>query len=153
MQKMLNNRNHPIEFYPEEWENYLKAGCYPYSLNLKIDKFALIGDFIGKRCTKNTDEDTLIDTLQEEVRFLGFEIRQVRLREIIHLKNGEFLIYLIRDKHLGVYHVLRRDDNGTWSHKFPDEYPIKANFLEEEYVRSNNRFAKGWMFALKPKDS
>lgn len=151
MQNRLIKRDHPIEFYPEEWENYLKAGCYPYSLNLKVDRFALIGDFIGKRCTKRADEFTLIKTLEEETGFLGFEIRQVKLREITHLKEGEFLIYLRRDKHLGVYHLLRRDDNGIWSHKFPDEYPIKANFLEEEYVRPNNRFAKGWMFALKPK--
>ena len=43
-------KNNIVSFRPNRWKHFLKAGCYPYALNLEINDFFLIGDFIKKRC-------------------------------------------------------------------------------------------------------
>lgn len=151
MQKRLDMRNYPPTFHPKDWEKYSKTGCYTYALNIKTKEFKLIGDFIGKRCTYRTNVKDLLKTFRLEVKTLGFSVRGIHLDDLEHLKPGEFAIYLKRDKHIGYYHFFRRDDNGVWSHKHPDEDPEEIDLMEEEYVEEDNSFLKGWLFALKSK--
>ena len=148
----LSKRNYPPKFQPQKWDNYSKTGCYTYALNIKKKAFFLVGDFIGKRCTYRTNVKDLLKTFRLEVKTLGFSVREIQLEDLEHLKPGEYAIYLKRDKQIGYYHFFRRDSNGVWSHKHPDEDPEEIDLMEEEYVYTDNFFVRGWLFALKVKD-
>lgn len=65
------------KFEPQKWEKYIGAGCYPYALNLFCNQFILVGDFIGKRCNEKVSDEFLVDTLIEELTFLGYQIKEI----------------------------------------------------------------------------
>lgn len=142
----------PPEFTPKSWGKERKrAGCYPYALNLDCKEFALIGDFVGNRCTYRVRSNELIKILLLELDFLGFDAKQVN--DEYELRKGEYLIYLRRCRHTGYYHFSRRDADGEWSDKFPDELPKRIDF-EDEYIPGGwDRFFEGFFFALKERDS
>lgn len=139
------------EFIPEEWEKVIEAGCYPYALDMQINKKVLIGDFIGKHCTENVPDEILINTLIEELNYLGYEVR-VGDSLSRKLQEGEKRIFLQRDFHTGYYHLMRQDKDGLWSHKYPGELP--KYFECEGYINGNpvamaEVFSEGWCFCLK----
>lgn len=52
------------------WEQIsIKSGCYPYAIGrFDIDKFLLIGESIGRRCNRQSDDVGLTLTLIKRVR-------------------------------------------------------------------------------------
>lgn len=140
----------PPVFHPELWEGFLKTSCYAYALNLKMNEFVLVGEFLGERCDQNMSNKKMIEVLKKEVEFLGFSIKEVG-KEYIP-KEKEFLIYFKRNQKLNGYHFLRQDTNKMWSHKFHLEYPSHADFWKKEYVEEGNEWMKGWFFVLRRKD-
>lgn len=139
------------EFIPEEWKAVIEAGCYPYALDMPINKKVLIGDFIGKRCTEQVSDEMLISTLIEELNYLGYKVREENsLSEV--LKEDEKKIFLQREIHTGYYHLVRQDKDGLWSHKYPGELPTcldSTGYVIEIPESMSERPFDGWCFYLR----
>lgn len=150
MKKNYRTLKNPPEYDPTKWvAGAIDAGCYPYVIdNIYINKFLLIGDFLGDRCTSKTSNETLVVTLLKELRALGYRAKLVDSRHI--QKKEEILIYLKREVHTGFYHFYRKDKDGEWSHKDVGQAPARVeNFYEKVYVNNVKREgAYGWMILL-----
>lgn len=137
------------KYEPEKWKSLLGAGCYPYALDMETNKFLLIGDFIDKECTHKTPDVELVETLKEELRFLGYSVKEVETES--KTSEGEFKIYLKRNND-GKYHFYRQDDDGFWSHKFPGALPIRCdsfgNVIADPDCMIEPAYT-GWCFLLK----
>ena len=105
----------------KKWKKYLGASCYQYAINFYSNEFLLVGDIIGKRCNEYSSDETLIETLREELEVLSYEITETET--YTPLEKHETKIYLQRDQNSGYYHFLKQDNNGIWSHKYPNEMP------------------------------
>lgn len=139
----------PLTFRPNMWKYFLEAGCYTYVLDLRMDKFFLIGDFIGERCTEHVSDQTLINTLVKEMKYFGITIKTSETDYIP--KENQRKIYLQREEHSGYYHLLRQDSNGIWSHKFPNELPIQTDSIGETILDPDCMIEapfSGWCFVL-----
>lgn len=142
-QKLIRKCKNKPKYRPNKWKHAIKAGCYPYALDLFQDEFFLVGDLIGKRCDCKVSDKQLIDTLLEELKEIGFDVVEIEFVDE-KINENEFKIYLQRDLHTGYYHFLREDDNGIWSHKSPNELPTEKKLKElKEDISSN------WCFKLK----
>ena len=147
-EKMIRVLEETPDYNPEEWVDFLDAGCYPYVLNMKVNKFFLIGDLIGKTCTSTTSDEVLIETLKEELEtIMDYEVKEVDIR--VQHKKGEKKIYLHRFNHSGHYHLYRQDSDGKWSHKYPAQLPNRQ-YIEKAI--DDNSFT-GWCLLLKRKKS
>ena len=148
---MYRERN----YNPKAWSNYLEAGCYPYALNLLVDKFFLIGDLIGKTCTALTSDEDLIKVFKEELKEI-FDLEVEETSTEYKTKENERKVYLQREEHTGYYHLLRQDEDGMWSHKFPKELPTRQDsiglLIEDPDTMVEAPF-KGWCFVLKERAS
>ena len=105
----------------KKWKKYLGASCYQYAIDFYSNEFLLIGDIIGKRCNEYTSDEKIIATLREELEVLGYELTETET--YAPLKKHETKIYFQRDQNSGYYHFLKQDNNGIWSHKYPNEMP------------------------------
>lgn len=142
--KVLRTIENSPKYNPKEWEKAIEAGCYPYAINLLVNKFFLIGDLIGKHCNEKVSDEELIETLKEELETIfDFKVEEVDFNESV--RKDEFKIYLQRDEHTGYYHIYRQDNNDVWSHKFPNKLPIQEFFEGEKLKDTIN----GWCFSLK----
>lgn len=149
--KIFRDRN----YNPSAWCECLEAGCYPYALNLMVNKFFLIGDLIGNTCTSYTSDDELISVFKEELeKIFNFEVEEIDTE--YELKKGEKKIYLSREQHTGYYHLLRQDEDGMWSHKFPKELPIREDSLGQ-IIEDPDAMVEapfyGWCFLLRERTS
>lgn len=151
MSKETKKELRKLKFEPRKWEEYIDAGCYPYALDLFCNQFILVGDFIGKRCNEKVSDKFLVDTLKEELSFLGYQIKEIDTEYCIK-KEYEFKIYLQRDEHTGYYHFLRQDISDIWSHKFPKEVPTNIDsygqLIENPETMIESPFY-GWCFLLR----
>lgn len=140
------------KFEPTKWKNAKDAGCYPYAINLQKNEFFVVGEFIGKRCTERTSNDELLKTLKEELDVLGYDVKEIEVEDSI--REDEMKIYLQREEQTGYYHFLRQDSDGLWSHKYPNELPIRTdsvgNFIEDPECMVEVPFI-GWCFKLSRK--
>lgn len=145
-----------VKFEPLSWRDALETGCYCYAINVKCDRFTLVGDILGKRCTEKTSDYLLIETLKEELtKIFKFEVKEASIYD--KTKKDEIKIFLEREVHTGFYHFYRQDKFRTWSEKFPGELP-KIYLGFEKYVRKQQKIVncnstKGWCFILKRKMS
>ena len=60
-------------------------------------------------------------------------------------------IYLQREENTGYYHFLREDEDGLWSHKFPNELPTRedsAGYLIKDPEAMVEVSFIGWCFKL-----
>lgn len=154
MKKVRKSVNTP-KYKPNRWKHAIKAGCYPYAIDLFQDEFILVGDLIGKRCDSNVSDEQLIDTLLEELNEIGYDVSEIEDTDE-KINSDEWKIYLQREQHTGYYHFLRQDEDGIWSHKFPDELPIRKDSLGNEIVDPEMMVETaflGWCFRLKKKAS
>lgn len=142
----------PVEYAPNSWKSLEGAGCYPYALNMKVNKFFLVGEFIGEKCNEKVSDEHLIYTLIKELTFLGFKVKECETE--FPTKKGQFKIFLQREVHTGYYHFLREDSNGIWSHKYPRELPVQVDsagqLIEDPYCMVEAPFT-GWCFLLEKK--
>lgn len=139
------------KFNPNEWEMFLKAGCYQYAMDWKMDEFFLIGKLLGKECKSYTQTELLIFTLMKELKSLYYEVEITEPE--VKAKEGEKKIYLQYFPSIGTYHLLREDDDGIWSHKYPRELPLrvdaKKQIIKNPELMSDNFPFIGWCFLLK----
>ena len=146
-----NRQTMKPKYEPQQWKKFRNAGCYPYCLDLKVDKFFLVGDLIGKRCDSHVTNMYLIQTLKEELETI-FDYKVKEVDTEYRTKKGEKKIYLQRDEHTGYYHFLREDDDNVWSHKFPNELPVRVdsigNIIEDPDSMVESAFS-GYCFLLK----
>ena len=144
------------KFEPLAWRDARETGCYYYAINVKCDRFTLVGNILYGRCTKKTSDNVLLETLIEELtKIFNYEVRVGDIYD--QAEKDEFKIYLEREVHTGYYHFFRQDKYGTWSEKFPGELP-KIYLGFEKYVRKQQKIVncnstKGWCFILKRKMS
>lgn len=68
------------------------------------------------------------------------------------INSDEFKIYLQREEQTGYYHFLRQDEDGIWSHKFPNELPTRKDSFGNE-ITNPDMMVYGWCFRLKKKAS
>lgn len=138
------------KYDPKGWKDELDAACYLYALDIHLNKFCLLGDFIGKTCNEKVSDQKLINTFFEEIKFLGFDAKEVDVE--YSPQEGEKKIYLQRSQLTGEYHFLRQDDDGIWSHKFSWDYPhrkdTEGNIIYDPECMVEVPFL-GWCFALK----
>ena len=133
----------------ESWQNFLGAGCYQYAIDFYSNEFLVVGDIIGKRCSEHVSDETLVETLIEELKVLGYNVKEVETDT--QIKNGEKKIYLQRDEHTGYYHFLKQDSDGIWSHKYPGEMPITIDNSGQEIDDPESMVEPpfyGWCFCL-----
>lgn len=144
-----------MRYNPEAWSEYLEEGCYPYALNLLVNEFFLVGDLIGKRCNEYTSDEDLIRILKEELRKkIDFEVEEIETEYVT--KEDETKIYLQREEHTGYYHLLRQDEDGMWSHKYPKELPTRQDSIGQNIEDSDTMVEapfKGWCFLLRKRTS
>lgn len=130
----MNLRHHcdslkrlPFDFEPRKWDNFLTANCYEYLLNFQNSSCTplTVGSYIGKefQCYRSNDE--LINTLQEELFYLGFSIELTSSNSITPFNKMKF--YISRSR-CGDYHFYRLDSNNKWSHKFAYSEPTNLDF-------------------------
>lgn len=158
MAVIMNYRqlNTKPKFEPLAWRDARETGCYYYAINVKCDRFTLVGDILYGRCTKKTSDNVLLETLIEELtKIFNYEVREGSIYDKV--EKDEFKIYLEREAYTGCYHFFRQDKYGTWSEKFPGELP-KIYLGFEKYVRKQQKIVncnstKGWCFILKRKMS
>lgn len=148
-------RNDNLGFAPEKWSSLIEAGCYSYVLNLKINEFFLVGDFIGRRCTFKESKEVLIGILKEELRFIfKYEVKEIETDKVV--EENERKIYLLRDRISGYYHFFREDSDRGWSHKNPQELP-KQEYLKGQPIQDPKQLTsssiEGWCFLLKQRES
>lgn len=146
-QKLIHKGENKPKYRPNKWKHAIKAGCYPYALDLFQNEFFLVGDLLGKRCDSSVSDEQLIDTLMEELEVIGFDVVEIEYIDE-KISANEFKIYLQRDFHSGYYHFLRQDEDGEWSHKSPNKIPTKMT--TEELMGD---MACNWCFKLKRKAS
>lgn len=142
-------------FEDDKWRAFIEAGCYPYALDLKVNEYYFIGEFIGKLCTANSTDIELVETFKEEVETIfEYEVQEVETDYIC--QEEEKLVYLQRDEHTGYYHLLRQDSDRLWSHKFPKELPIRVdsigNIIEDPDSMIESSY-RGWCFLLRKRAS
>ena len=105
------------EFNPNDWIPFLEASCYSYVLDLKENKFLLVGELTGNTCVTYTPTAVLIGVLINELRTVfNYDVIIVNLD--FKVEEGERKIY---------YHFLREDKDGTWSHKYPGNLPTNLD--------------------------
>lgn len=142
----------PLEYRPNMWKHYINCGCYPYAIDLRLDSFHLVGDFIQERCTEHVSDIKLISTLIKELNEFGFSVNPCETSLIV--TQNQFKIYLQRNDLTGYYHFLRQDSNGIWSHKFPFEPPTQLDsigqLIEDPDCMVDAPFS-GWCFVLEKK--
>lgn len=145
-------RNQPKgipEFRPESWECSLDAGCYSYALDIHINKYFFLGDFIGKSCNENISNEKLLEVFEEEMNFFNYKVKEVDVEYLC--QNSQKKIYLQRLELTGYYHFLRQDKDGLWSHKFPWLYPSRkdtdGNMIYDPECMVEVPFS-GWCFAI-----
>lgn len=142
------------KFQPSKWENARGAGCYPYAINIQKNEFFVVGELIGKKCTSKISDETLVETLIEELNSIGYFVKEISIEE--EIKENEQKIYLQREKQTGFYHFLRQDSDGLWSHKYPNELPIRTdsigNLVEDPEAMVEVPYY-GWCFKLSKKAS
>lgn len=141
-----------VQYKPEQWAGkLLGAGCYPYAANFQHDALIKIGTFIGKPCGKKTTDEVLIATLKEELIYMGYtSVEEVSTDYVA--KPGERKIYLSRTEQSGAYHMYRQDDDGHWSHKYPNEKPTNRDSSGELISDPEDMIEApyyGWCFLLK----
>lgn len=129
-----------VVFNPNKWAHYIHTGCYTYALNIELDDFYLIGDFINKRCTDKTSDEVLIATLYKELNFIVFSVTPISVNSTPSNKKKR-KIFIQRDTYSGFYHIIRQDISGTWSHKFPNQLPT---------IIPEKDLGNGWCFLLTP---
>lgn len=139
-----------VKYNPNKWKYAMKSGCYPYAINIFIDKFLLIGDLIGKPCNEKVSDEKLIKTFLKEMEFLKYEVKEIDSYQ--EIKENEWKVYIQREEHTGYYHFLRQDEDGIWSHKFPNELPIRTDSAGQ-IIKSPDEMIEapfnGWCFCLK----
>lgn len=158
MAVIMNYRqlNTKPKFEPLAWRDARETGCYYYAINVKCDRFTLVGDILYGICTRKTSDNVLLETLIEELtKIFNYEVREGSIYDKV--EKDEFKIYLEREVHTGYYHFFRQDKYGIWSEKFPGELP-KIYLGFEKYVRKQQKIVncnstKGWCFILKRKMS
>ena len=112
------------------------------TLKIPINKFCLIGEFIGNPCTGITPDEELIETLKKEIEEI-FEYKLIETdRETIPVDN-QFKVILVRDFHSGYYHFYRQNSNGVLTDKIPGELPMLAT--EREIFVGNKQI---WLFLV-----
>lgn len=135
-------------------KNILKqTGCYPYAIGrTDINRFLLIGESIGRRCNRQSDDVVLTLTLIKELEEF-FNYRVFKSTRQAKVQNGQRKICLVRSVHMGDYHFFVQLSDGIWRHKRPGFEPEIATekeiFGENEPL--NSSFTKRWIFLLKPK--
>ncbi len=147
--KLVRKAVNTPKFNPNKWKHAIKAGCYPYAINVFIDEFFLVGSIIGKPCNCKVSDETLIKVLKEELNSIGYIVKEVKTEDTI--EEDELKIYLQRETKTGYYHFLREDEDGIWSHKFPNEIPCRTdslgNLIEDPDAMVESPF-NGWCFKL-----
>lgn len=136
------------KFTSKKWKKFLQSGCYSYALDLPMNEYALIGDFIDKRCSFSVGDDELLAVLKEELSTIfEYQIEEVN----IDAKTGrnEKKILLKRDIQTGFYHFFREDKGGKWSHKTMNKLPERIN--KEDIISKKEELATSWCFLLKRK--
>ena len=126
----------------KKWKRKKGAGCYPYAMKVPIDKFCLIGDFVGNRCCSEVSNEVLIENLKKEAE----EIFQYKIEETTldsPIKQNQFKVILVRIFHSGYYHFYRQNMDGTFTHKMPGELPLEVN---EEEIRKDG--CEIWVFLI-----
>lgn len=136
------------------WEQIsIKSGCCPYAIGrFDIDKFLLIGESIGRRCNRQSDDIVLTLTLIKELEeFFNYRVFKSTRQEKVPI--GQRKICLVRSVHMGDYHFFVQLSDGIWRHKRlgfePEIATEKEIFGENESL--NNSFTRRWIFLLKPK--
>lgn len=146
-----NRELNPPKFNSNEWEPFLNAGCYQYALDWKVDEFFLIGGLLGRACKLYTQTDLLIFTLMKELQSLHYEVEITEVEK--KTKEGEKKVYLQCFPSIGTYHLLREDDDGIWSHKYPRELPLRTDsknrIIKNPELMSEDFPFIGWCFLLK----
>ena len=145
IRKLVRKAVNAPKYNPNKWKHAINSGCYPYAVNLFINNFLLIGSIIGKPCNYRTTDEKLVNTLIEELNYIGYNVKSIRIED--RIKEGELKIYLQRERMTGYYHFLRQDADGNWSHKYPGEIPI----VEKNFKADIN--ISGWCFCLSKKVS
>lgn len=100
------------------WEQIsIKSGCYPYAIGrFDIDKFLLIGESIGRRCNRQSDDIVLTLTLIKELEeFFNYRVFKSTRQEKVPI--GQRKICLVRSVHMGDYHFFVQLSDGIWRHK------------------------------------
>lgn len=131
----------------------IKSGCYPYAIGrFDIDRFLLIGESIGRRCNRQSDDVVLTLTLIKELEEF-FNYRVFKSTRQAKVQNGQRKICLVRSVHMGDYHFFVQLSDGIWRHKRPGFEPEIAteNEIFGENEPLNNSFTRRWIFLLKPK--
>ena len=153
-QKLAKRTLKTPKFQPSRWENARRAGCYPYAINLLKNEFFVVGELIDKKCTEKTSDEILLKTLTEELNSVGYLVEEISIEDDI--KENEQKIYLQREEQTGFYHFLRQDSDGIWSHKYPNELPIRTdsigNLVEDPEAMVEVPYY-GWCFKLSKKAS
>lgn len=142
--------NIPPKYRPNRWKRFINAGCYPYAINLFVNEFLCIGDMIGKRCSDYVSDERLISVLEEELEEIGYNVDEIEVDDVID--SNELKIYLQRNQSTGFYHFLRQDEDGLWSHKFPNELPTRKDSAGYDIVDPEMMIEAafdGWCFRLK----
>lgn len=104
--KKIRKLENPPRYNLEKWKYAMGAGCYPYAINVFLDEFYLVGDFLGNRCTEKISNEELIRTMKRELREIwNYQAAEVDLR--YECQENEFKIYLEREMHTGYYHFYR----------------------------------------------
>lgn len=133
------------KYKPKAWKKYLNAGCYPYALDWKVNRFYLVGELIGEKCDCYVSDEYLIRVLIQELK-LVFRYEAELVDAEYKCKADEKKIFLQRHNQTGYYHFYREDDNGEWSNKFLNELPVKINSIRKIL---KDPYTSGWCFLLK----
>lgn len=150
--KKIRKLGNSPQYNPAKWKHALGAGCYPYAINVFLDDFYLIGDFLGSRCSTNVSNDELISVMKYELEEIwNYKVTEVDLQHPCH--ENEFKIYLEREMNTGYYHFYRQDTNGEWSDKLPGELPKECFFFLQEIEQKKKRKSMclsytGWCFLI-----
>lgn len=132
----------------------IKSGCYPYAIGrFDIDKFLLIGESIGRRCNRQSDDIVLTLTLIKELEeFFNYRVFKSTRQEKVPI--GQRKICLVRSVHMGDYHFFVQLSDGIWRHKrlgFEPEIATEKEIFGDENEPLNNSLTRRWIFLLKPK--
>lgn len=146
--KLIDEVDYPLDYNHEEWERYLGANCYPYSLGMKTNEAFLVGDLIGRRLTAKDSDAIKKYILRTELEELGFEVEEC---DVYDISDDGFKIYFQVDEKTGEYHLIRCDSDGFWSHKAADYLPNRRDSLgyiiEDPEAMVEPGF-HGWCFML-----
>lgn len=137
------------------WEQIsIKSGCYPYAIGrVDIDRFLLVGESIGRRCNRQSDDIVLTLTLIKELEEF-FNYRVFKSTRQAKVPEGQRKICLVRSVHMGDYHFFVQLSDGIWRHKrlgFEPEIATEKEIFGDENEPLNNSFIKRWIFLLKTK--